>query len=185
VLDRISQNLPIPIGGTRPAHRPRRALFIAWHRYKMQLIVGLALSLVASGAVLVASTPPLAVFADNQGVHIGSTTLREQAGQPSDVQVYAGEAVLVLRRRGASLVAAGVTKLNGHAVSGRCDMSLQAAKQMTETCTFFMPGGHVSHASDVFDPSANEWRRKYSDGRTLRIEVPSGERIIPVPIPFN
>lgn len=183
-LDRAAQHLPIPIGGTAPAHAAhrRRAAHGAIRRRWRPLAVAFGCVSASVGAWLASgySTPTFSL--DAAGVHLdGSLLARPTLSPDSHRRLYAGAVALTLSRVSPDeVVASAVTMDAGAPSRGVCVMQA-AGDRARERCTFVL-GNRVLSARDSYNASVAAWTRVYSDGVVTRIDVPDGPLPVPLPI---
>ncbi len=160
----------IPLGGlSGHAVRRRRSRRRYWSWPLAAVVLGVAAAL---AGVLLASTEPEAdVRLDANGYGVAGEELTSRGG--GVYQAPSGAALVIDSRGGRSVAGASAT-LNGHPMTGRCEM---AAQGDAETCTFAVAGEPLG-ASD--ERTSYGWHRRYSDGRTVAIHV-SGDPAPPVP----
>lgn len=164
------QRLPLPIGSPHPIRRsPHPVRLSAQGRPAFVALLGLAAA--ATGAVLGAVPPSIAVGLGPDGYRVGDVTLSAQGGG-----VYAsGQGAVIIAADAEAVRASGSTRLRGERMLGSCQM---APDQRSERCIFDL-GGRSLTARDQLDHGA--WDRRYQDGQAVRIQLDGG-RPVPVPI---
>jgi hypothetical protein len=145
--------------------------------------------MLAVAAALVAVTrPDLSVYLEGGAVHIGSTTLEHPAdnGGLAEGIVYTGAATLLLvDRPDGSVVASGVTFVEGERVTGVCAFGPPSADEIAERCVLHLGLTAVTcHDTLRFD-APGSWQRRCSDGQDLTVAVPSGTGVVPMPFPLG
>lgn len=166
----FDQRLPLPVGGSNPIRRYRRFWF-ATGRDRLRLAV-LAVGVLAAalGGLLGARPPEVAIELNAGYYRIGSITLPSQGDG-----VYSGPGGAVVIQKGpAATVAGGSTSLRGAPTKASCTME---ADGKSERCVFAL-GNHTFQATDT--RTSTGWHRRYDDGQTVDMALPSG----PVPVPF-
>jgi hypothetical protein len=165
----------LPIGAITSPHavRLRRAPSAPLFRVRLHtLLTAAGVAAAAAGAVVSAAPTPVEVRMTADTYEIGGSQL--SATEPG---VYRGPdgAAVVIERAGATTRAGASARLDGAHMTGACTLADGAS---VETCRFTLNGRAVS-AVDTW--TADGWRRRYSDGRTVDIGV-AGGRPVPVPI---
>jgi hypothetical protein len=166
----FDQRLPLPVGGRNPTRRYRR-FWLATGRDRLRLAV-LAVGVLAAvlGGLLGARPPELAIEQTVGYYRIGSVTLPSQGDG-----VYSGpDGAVVVQKGPAETLAGGSTSLRGVPMKGSCTME---ADGKSERCVF-TSGTHTLRATD--SRTSTGWHRRYDDGQTVDMALPSG----PVPVPF-
>ena len=180
-----TQYLAVPLtDGLVPSHRVASRWVRARRRNATALLTGAALILAGAGALVSSAPRPVSVYANASHVYIGGVVLARASASPvSGYTMYGGDAVVLLSSARVTARAAGAATLNGSRVSGAC-IRVVEAPALTERCTFVVRGARVT-SQDTFDPRAHVWRRTYSDGTTEEFAVPSGQTVIPIPLPLG
>lgn len=190
MIDRDPQNLPIPLGGMSPQ---RRALGTAapirlWRRRRAEVLAGLGLLLAAAAAVVTLTRPVLAVYLENDAVHVGDLTLAHPAdnGGLGEGRLYRGPATfLMIARSDGSVTATSVTFLGGRRVTGVCSFGPPTASAIAERCVLDIGAASVSCEDSLRFDAPGVWRRRCSDGQELTVLVPAGTGVIPMPFPLG
>jgi len=180
------QHLPVPLGGRTPVHaRLSRGFAYPLRRRWRAVLVALGSISACFGAWLAVATPEAWVFGDSAGVHVGGVTLVEQpVDRRHDERVFVGDAVLTIElRNGEPATASGVAVVNGLHSTGICRIK-RIAGDLSEDCTFRI-GVHSMAAHDVYGSAASAWERRYGDGSEIRLRVPAGGHVVPVPFPVG
>lgn len=149
-----------------------------WRRNRRAICLLVASATIAGGLALTLTSAPPDVWVDAAGYHADGTVLRREG---ADVFATSSGGVVVIEQSSAASSLAGSSFVYGAGtVTGRC-----ALRATTETCVF-RRGAEVLNAEDqlVADGSERRWLRRYSDGRTVTIRIPSGP-VVPVPIPLG
>ena len=163
-----SQRIPLgELGGHAVRRRRWRRRRAGWPL--VAAVLGTAAAL--AGVLLASSEPRVEVRLDAAGYRVGDELL-----VPRGAGAYQGRsgAALVIAHRGGREVAGGSAVLGGRRMAGRCEM---AAPADGERCTFTLDGESLTA---VDERTSYGWHRRYSDGRTVAIEL-SGDRSAPVP----
>jgi hypothetical protein len=183
-LEAQRQTLPIPIGGLTPVHRRTRSVRQLGRRRQPVCLASLGALAAALGVVITLSPTTIAAFGDASTIHIGSS-LMQRGASPAvpGSRLYVGDVSIVMVPDRSGWRAAATTTLNGQPARGVCNLE-DTVQTATETCTFTL-GGQTLRATDVFDASAGQWHREYSDGVKVMFSVPSRASLVPIPIPFG
>jgi len=186
LIDRATQNLPVPIGGVAPVrvNRRRRRRVLRGCARAVASAVGLAAA-VAGAVMVVAPKTDSATLVGHQ-VEIGGMALLEVGPLPSGQGVlYGGAASFVLSQHtDGSAVAAASWRSLGSRSSGICHV-IAPGRTLIDECTFDVPGGTLTSV-DVLDPaSGGAWQRTYGDGVRVSIAVSTAGTVIPVPFPIG
>jgi hypothetical protein len=186
LIDRATQNLPVPMGGVAPVRvvRRRRRRVLRRCAPAVALAVGLAAA-VAGGVMVVAPQTDSATLVGHQ-VEIGGMALLEVGPLPGGQgALYGGAASFVLSRHAdGSALAAASWRSHGSTSSGVCHV-IAPGRTLIDECTFHVAEGTLTSV-DVLDPaSGGAWQRTYGDGTRVTIAVSTAGTAIPVPFPIG
>lgn len=182
---KTAQYLAIPLGGLVPAHRETHARVRLWSRHATfsVTVVGCVLALI--GVIVAALPRSIPVYADPSHLHIGELTMqRASHSLVGGYILFRGDAAVLLSQLKPSARAAGAASITGQRASGVCSPETGRNAATAELCTFHL-GNTTLSSRDVFDPQANAWQRRYSNGCQVAFEVPRGQAAVPVPLPLG
>jgi hypothetical protein len=157
-------------------------------RCRVEIAAAVGLILAAAGVLVTVTRPPLAVYLSGDAVHVDGVTLSQAPGNGGlrTGRLYTGAATMVLTAGpDSSVIASAVTFAKGEEVRAVCTLDASASFEVRERCQFQM-GDTSFNCDDVFSLTApGEWLRRCSDGQVLKIEVPTGAELIPMPFPLG
>lgn len=157
----------------------------AWRRHSTVTMTAAGCGAVVAAVLLSAAPRSVIAFSDAAALHIDGATLRRDAVSPvSGYVAYSGDASVLVEGSGRATRVAGAATISGVVTTGRCAAQGSATGSVTERCEFKL-GGTSLTSLDVFDPQARSWRRTYSDGVSLVIQVPNGGTPVPIPLPLG
>ncbi len=196
LIDRTPQNLPLPLGGLRSFRQKRRphAARKWWRRYSPGILTWIGLLAAVAGAYLSWTQQAVSVYITPEGssIHIGNSVLTRQTDS-----LFVGDAAMVIvpipahGLTGTTTLATASTYSHNHNVAGWCNMTPSTGTTpSSETCRFWIGTPITSEptfkSTDTFDTKTGHWTRRYTDGLTVEIAVPSGKGgIVPVPFPVG
>jgi hypothetical protein len=185
LIDRNPQNLPVPLGGFAPVHRTRRTsqAVKVWRRYSAGVVALIGLIGAALGGYLAWLGPQVAVYAQGSTVSVAGTQLTLDPHQSTATRsVFTGAATLEIVNQGNNREkAAAITYVGGVEQSGVCQLVQVAPGQLRETCSFTDGTTHLTSTDTLNSHSGSSWQRRYSDGKTVTIQIPSGGSVVPMP----
>ena len=178
------QNIPLPVGGFVPArsHQRRHVSARWWYRNLPSLIAGAGLVAAASGALLSLSPAAVPVFAGPQAVRVAESVLTTDG---PGVYGGRGQAALVLTQTAQVSRGAASAVVGGLHMTGFCFMTHPRPNRYDDACTFVLGSSSFESDDVLLLDRSRAWARRYSDGRQVRIEVPVGSEVIPVPFPVG
>ncbi len=182
-IDRTPQNIPMPIGDFDVVHKNRRVspLTRFWHRNSRNLIVVIALALMAIGSYAAVNRPVSEVYAYGGNIVVDSNVLT-----PTSQDMYSGAATYLLRPSSSTaVVGTAATYVSGVAVVGTCTMNEELPLSVTETCRFTWNSTSITSIDTLALDGSGIWTRTYSDGTVVQFEVPSQGSAVPAPFPFG
>jgi len=190
LIDRDPQNLPVPLGGMTPGRRTLSvpAPLRLWRRRRSEVLAGIGLLLAVAAALVTVTRPDLAVYLDNDAVHVGALTLSPAAGNGGviDGRLYRGPATLLLiARSDGTVVATAVTVLGGRRATGVCHFGPPTANEIAERCVLDIGGVSVTCEDSLRFDVPGVWQRRCSDGQELTVLVPAGAGVVPMPFPLG
>jgi len=189
-IDRDPQQLPVPLGDLRPRWRSRGAPATVrlWRRRGPDAVAALGLLLAAAAVLITVTRPPLGVYLQDGSVEVAGMTLLHPAdnGGLQSGLLYDGPATLLLvPQPDGSMVAAGVTYLDGSEVTGVCHLGPPTRAEVTERCQLRIGSAAVSCEDVLSFDGQGDWERRCSDGQQLSVSVPPGATVIPMPFPLG
>ncbi len=149
-----------------------------WRRNRPTICVLVASATTVAGLALTLTSAAPDVWMDAAGYHVDGAVLRHDG---AGAFTTSSRGVVVIEQSATGSAVAGSSLVYGSAkITARCAMTATA-----EHCVF-RTGHEVFDAQDhlVTDGSGHRWLRRYSNGRTVTIRIPSGP-VVPVPIPLG
>jgi hypothetical protein len=186
LIDRLTQNLPVPLGGVAPVRVVRRRRRRVLRRCAPAVASAVGLAAACAGGVMVVAPHTYAATLVGHQVEIGGMALLEVGPLPGGQGVlYSGAASFVLSRHadGSARAAASWTS-HGSTSSGVCHV-IAPGRTLIDECTFHVAEGTLTSV-DVLDPASGDvWQRTYGDGVRVSIAVSTAGMAIPVPFPMG
>jgi len=170
--DRLSRAHILDVGASEHTSRAWRARGLRGaRRPAVAGLVLLSLGCAVSGALLALAPADVTASMTADTYRLGSAVLHARApGQ------YVGDGVLMVIREKGGVRAGGSAIVGGAPWTGVCEVAPGGGQ---ETCSF-REGGTMLAAHDTW--TDGRWRRVYSDGRRVSINVDRG---VPVPFPVG
>ncbi|MBV8529383.1 MAG: hypothetical protein JOZ75_13820 [Candidatus Dormibacteraeota bacterium] len=181
---RATQYLAIPLADFAPSHRAVSPWIRTWWRNSTALLTSGALLCAATGVLISTAPRTVPVYADASHAYLGTVALTRETESPvPGYTMYGGAAVILLSSASATARSAGSAMLSGVRASGGCTQVAGHSAALTERCAFSVGSARIT-SLDSFDPGTRVWRRTYSDGESAQFVVPSGQTVIPIPLPL-
>jgi len=189
LIDRAPQHLPVPIGDLRPHRQTRLATgpVLLWRRRGPELLAAVGLLLAVVAVMVTVTRPALAVYLQDDAVHVGDLTLthpRDNGGL-AEGRLYTGAVTLLMvDEADGSVVASSVAYLGKEPVTGVCTFGPPTDTAIAERCLLRIGGASVTCRDVLRFATPGSWERRCSDGQELTVAVPKMAEVIPMPFPL-